>query len=583
LDIIHLLPNHVANQIAAGEVIQRPASVVKEILENSLDAGSSEIKLYIKDAGKTLIEIIDNGCGMSKNDLKMCFERHATSKIKDIEDIFKIKTMGFRGEAMASIAAISHVEVKTKLTDKELGSHLIISGSQIKEAGECATFDGTSIKIKNLFYNVPARRNFLKSDKVEMNHIIEEFTRFSLANPEIKMQLFHNTKEIFHLTKNNFRKRIINIIGDRKNKDLVPIEEETTLVKIKGFIGKPELAKRTRGEQYFFVNGRFIKDYYLNHAVNKAFKDIIADNYFASYFINITIDPQLIDINIHPTKTEVKFEDEKAIYAIMRSTIRKSLGQYNIAPSIDFANEISLDIQNVSFKKPIQEPQIKVDRSYNPFKKTIENDKKGNEINQELNLNQILLNKDFIESTQNKENIMQVLNKYILLINDHGISIINQRRAHKRVLYEDFVNNIKSNNSQKLLFPKTIKLNNLDLNVIKTIEKELIEIGFLFEEKNDNKLLFLAIPQECDVQNLQNIIEEIIEQQKNNEKIENTSKNFLAKTLSSNYAISNSKKLKKQEMIEIKDKLLKCSQPNFCPSGRKTMINLSSTDLENYF
>ena len=583
MDIIHLLPNHVANQIAAGEVIQRPASVVKEILENSLDAGSSEIKLYIKDSGKTLIEIVDNGCGMSENDLKMCFERHATSKIKDIKDIFRIKTMGFRGEAMASIAAISHVEVKTKLTDKELGSHLIISGSQIKETNECASFDGTSIKIKNLFYNVPARRNFLKSDKVEMNHIVEEFTRFSLANPEIKMQLFHNTKEIFHLPKSNFRKRIINIIGDRKNQDLVPIEEETTLVKIKGFIGKPELAKRTRGEQYFFVNGRFIKDYYLNHAVNKAFKDIIPDNYFASYFINIIIDPQLIDINIHPTKTEIKFEDEKAIYAIMRSTIRKSLGQYNIAPSIDFSNEISLDIQNISFKKPIQEPQITVDKSYNPFKKTIEKDVKNNEIKQDVNLNQILLNRDLIESVQNPNNILQVLNRYILFIQENGISIIHQRRAHKRILYENFVNKIANNNSQKLLFPKIVNLNNLDVGVIKTIAKELMEIGFIFEEKKDNQLLFLAIPKECNDQNLQNTIEEIIEQQKNNEKIENTSKNFLAKTLSNNYAISNNKKLEKEEMIEIKDSLLKCLQPNFCPSGYKTMINLSSTDLENYF
>ena len=572
-----------ANQIAAGEVIQRPASVVKEILENALDAGSTEIKLFIKDSGKTLIEIFDNGCGMSKNDLKMCFKRHATSKIKNIEDLFTIKTMGFRGEAMASIAAISHVEVKTKLTEMELGSHLIIKGGKIQENNECATFNGTSIKVKNLFYNVPARRNFLKSDKVEMNHIIEEFTRFSLANPQIKIQLFHNKKEIFHLPKSNFRKRIVNIIGERKNKNLVPLAEETSLITINGYIGSPQLAKRTRGEQYFFVNGRFIKDHYLNHAVNKSYQGLIADNYFASYFINIKINPDLIDVNIHPTKTEIKFEDEKAIYAIMRSCIKKSLGQYNIAPSLDFSHEISLDLPSQSYKKPIQQPQIKIDKSYNPFEKNISHNLKTKKYQEDICLNQALINKDLLISIEKKENIIQILNKYILFTNELGIIILHQRRAHKRILFENLIQKTNSNNAQKLVFPKEINLNNIDLNIIKLLEKDLAKTGFIFEEKDKNTLLFLATPIECKEKDLQSIIEKIVEQQKNHDTTENITKNNLAITLSNNLAISNNKALKREEMIDLKNKLLKCEQPNICPSGKTTMINILSADLEKYF
>jgi len=370
LDIIQLLPDHVTNQIAAGEVVQRPASAVKEMLENALDAGCNEIKLFVKDAGKTLLQVVDNGCGMSETDVRMCFERHATSKIKNADDLFAIKTMGFRGEAMASIAAISHVEVSSKLTENELGSRLIIEGSEIKRQEDCACANGTSIKVKNLFYNVPARRNFLKSDKVEMRHITEEFTRVALANPQVKMQLFHNNTEVFHLPKSNFRQRIVNIIGGKKNEALVPIKEETTVVKINGFVGKPEAAKRTRGEQYFFVNGRFIKSHYLQHAVSKAFEEVIPHNYFPSYFINLTIDPTLIDINIHPTKTEIKFEDEQAIYAIIRACVKRSLGAYNIAPSLDFAQELSFDTGFTNQEKiSIKQPTIKVDSSYNPFEK----------------------------------------------------------------------------------------------------------------------------------------------------------------------------------------------------------------------
>ncbi len=575
MDIIQLLPKHVANQIAAGEVIQRPSSVVKELLENSLDAGSSEINLVIKDAGRTLIQIIDNGSGMSHTDLHMCFKRHATSKIKNAKDLFSIHTMGFRGEALAAIAAISHVEVDTKLTNHQLGYNLIIEGGKIKKEEECSITAGTSIKVKNLFYNVPARRNFLKSDKVEMRHIMEEFTRFSLANPQIKTQLFHNKNEIFHLPATNLRHRIINIIGERKNETLVPVEETTSMVEINGFIGKPELAKKTRGEQYFFVNGRFIKDYYLNHAINKAFEDLIPDNYFPSYFINIKIDPKLIDVNIHPTKTEVKFEDEKAIYAIMKSCVKRSLGQYNIAPTLDFSQELAFNIPS-SFKQTIiKEPEIRIDSSYNPFSKTELSSE--NSFSEEIPLE--------VEEKEITNNIMQIQNKYIVFSDGNGLVILNQRRAHKRILFEYLSNMIEKNTktSQELLFRKEISLNHLDIEIIKMLKEDLLAVGFKFEIQEKKGISIIAIPPECQEENLQFIIEHLIEQHKNNEKLETTQNNALAISLSKSLAINKNTTLTLEEMLSLKNKLLSCSSPNICPSGKLTMINLPASDLEKYF
>ena len=575
MDIIQLLPNHVANQIAAGEVIQRPASAVKEMLENALDAGGSEIKLYVKDAGKTLLQVVDNGCGMSKTDVRMCFERHATSKIKSADDLFAIQTMGFRGEAMASIAAIAHVEANTKLTTNELGSHLVIEGSEIREHTDCATANGTSIKVKNLFYNVPARRNFLKSDTVEMRHITEEFTRIALANPEIKMQLFHNNNEIYHLTKGNFRQRIVNIIGGKKNETLVPIEEETSVVKLNGFIGKPESAKRTRGEQYFFVNGRFIKNHYLHHAVSKAFEDLIPSNYFPSYFINLQIDPKLIDINIHPTKTEIKFEDEQAIYAIMRACVKRSLGQYNIAPTLDFSQEISLNISPSMSTATIKEPQIKVDSSYNPFGKA--DDFRINEqpISQEIQV------KTHLEPENNSSDVMQIGNKFIAFTTEEGMVLLHQRRAHKRILFEYFSTVLSKNKgqSQQLLFPKEIHLNKNDITIIKQLKGDLLAVGFSFEIRENDSIAILGIPTECQEENLQFVIESLIEQHKNNEQLQTAQHNGLAISL----AISEQKKLSTQEMLSLKTELLKCSTPTICPLGKTTLINLQTNELEKYF
>ena len=581
MDIIQLLPDHVANQIAAGEVIQRPSSAVKEMLENALDAGSTEIKLFIKDAGKTLLQVVDNGSGMSKADLKMCFERHATSKIKSADDLFNIQSMGFRGEAMASIAAIAHVEVTSKLTDRELGTHLIIEGSKITTHEDCASLNGTSMKVKNLFYNVPARRNFLKSDQVEMRHIVEEFTRIALANPKVKMQLFHNNIELFHLPSSNLRQRIVNIIGDKKNETLVPIEEETTLVKITGFVGKPEAAKRTRGEQYFFVNKRFIKSQYLHHAVSKAFEEVIAYNYFPSYFINLNINPKLIDINIHPTKTEIKFEDENAIYAIIRATVKRSLGAYNIAPSLDFSQELSFDL-DFSNKEPktLRQPTIKVDSTYNPFEKKSEY-KLDAAIEKEWK--QPTLSEEF-DSNNELNELSQIGNHFIAVPNENGLLLIHQRRAHKRILFEYFKNILsqQKGQSQQLLFPKEINLNNTELEFIVSMQKELNAVGFIFEF-NDGTLVISGIPPECQEENLHGIIENLIEQAKNSEQLNINQKDNLAKSLATSLAISEFKKLADEEMNSLKNELLKCKSPSVCPSGKRTMINLKTADLEKYF
>ena len=580
MDIIQLLPDHIANQIAAGEVIQRPASVVKELIENSVDAGASKIEVFIKDAGKTLIHISDNGCGMSKNDIGLCFIRHATSKIKKSDDLFSIKTMGFRGEALSSITAISQVKIETKLTNEKLGYRQIIEAGELKKIDECVCKNGTSIKIKHLFYNVPARRKFLKSDKIEFKHITEQFIRIALSQTEIKMNLFHNNKEIFHLEKSNFRKRIVNILGNNKNEMLVPIKENTSLVNISGFVCKPENARRTRGEQYFFVNERYIKAQYLNHAVCKAFEGVIPTNYYPSYFIKLDVSPKLIDINIHPTKTEIKFQDEKSIYAIIRSTIKKSLGEYNIAPTIDFSQEnaFNISLQSTIDKIP-KEPSIKINKNYNPFK-------------EKNNLNQVEYTQKYSELFHIKEqqidkiNPSQIGNKFIAFPTNKGLLIIHQRRAHKRILYEKFNNQISNkkiiNNPQKLLFPKELQLNTKDLQLLSDIKKEIQNIGFDYKIKN-KQLFITSIPHGCEEKNIQEIIELLLEQYQNEEKIQNQKTKTLSAKMANSFAIYSKKKLDKNEMLILKKKLFECEQPTICPFGKITMIDINANNLEKYF
>eukprot|EP00353_Schmidingerella_taraikaensis_P012280 CAMPEP_0185571096 /NCGR_PEP_ID=MMETSP0434-20130131/3146_1 /TAXON_ID=626734 ORGANISM="Favella taraikaensis, Strain Fe Narragansett Bay" /NCGR_SAMPLE_ID=MMETSP0434 /ASSEMBLY_ACC=CAM_ASM_000379 /LENGTH=422 /DNA_ID=CAMNT_0028186347 /DNA_START=338 /DNA_END=1603 /DNA_ORIENTATION=+ len=369
-DLIKLLPDNIANQIAAGEVIQRPASVVKELLENSIDAGATRIDVNIKDSGKTLIQVVDNGQGMSAGDALLCFERHATSKVRKAEDLFALATKGFRGEALASIAAIAHVQMNTKLENSELGRTILIEGSEIKTNEDAAVPQGTSFEIKNLFFNVPARRNFLKSEKVEFGHISDEFERVSLAHPGIQFTLHHNGNELYNLPATTLRKRIVDVLGKKSNDRMVPIEESTEIVEMKGFVLKPEFARKTRGEQFFFVNDRFFKSHYFNHAITKAFEGLIAEKSFPGYFLYLNVDPAKIDVNVHPTKTEIKFEEEKFIYSILLSSVRQALGKYNIAPTLDFERETSFDIPHSMHSQPAVEPQIAVNPEFNPFKST---------------------------------------------------------------------------------------------------------------------------------------------------------------------------------------------------------------------
>ena len=572
MDIIQLLPDHIANQIAAGEVIQRPSSVVKELVENSIDSGATEIQLYIQEAGKTSIHVIDNGCGMSYNDVEKCFERHATSKIKKTNDLFEIHTMGFRGEAMASIASISHVELETKLHDQELGTKITLKGGKLinKEQHSCS--NGTSIKIKNLFFNIPARRKFLKSDNVEIRHISEEFNRIALAHPACKMQFFQNKKEILFLKENNFRQRIVNVIGLKSNEFLVPVKEETSLVDLSGFICKPEYAKKTRGEQYIFVNNRFIKNYHIQSAISKAFVGLISENHFPSYFINLKVDAKSIDINIHPTKTEIKFEDEKSIYAIIRSAVRKSLGQYNISPSIDFIQENAFNISSAS-NLNIREPKIKVDYNYNPFK---------NEKDQQTNSDFEII---FEENQEKNYDFKSLNNDYFIKLCKKDIEIIHTRRAHQRLLFEYYLNSIKSSSSitQKLAFPKKISLSKNDLSVFNEMEGILKNIGFKFDEQSKNEVIFSGIPSNFNENKIQNTIEDIIESFKNNESLEENRKNIIALSLSKKHAINSKALISDVEMKNMYNELQKCEQSNFTFDGKPILMKIEITDLNKYF
>jgi DNA mismatch repair protein MutL len=573
LNIIKLLPENVANQIAAGEVIQRPASVVKELVENSLDSGATEIQLFIIDSGKTLINIIDNGCGMTAEDLEICIQRHATSKIKVAADLFNIQTMGFRGEAMSSIAAISSMEIQTKKFNNELGDSLNVKGGIITEKKQVSCNSGTSIKIKNLFFNVPARRKFLKSDNVEMRHITEEFSRIALAHPEIKMNLSHNNEEIFFLPKSNLRQRIVNLIGNKKNEQLVPVLEKTSLVSLNGFVSKPDSAKKTRGEQYLFVNSRFVKSYYLQNAIFKAFEGLIATDFFPSFFINLVIEPKNIDINIHPSKTEIKFHDEKAIYSILRAAVKKSLGQYNISPSIDFHQENSFNIE-VKKDQRIIEPKINIDSNYNPFSSSNKSNVSKEIINENLNF----IN---IGEPEQSFRFVQLKKKYILRTSNNSAVIIDQRKAHQRILFEYFNSNSNDQEflSQTLIFPKEISLNNNDIQILQEISSDIRKIGFEYILDNRN-IIIKAIPAEASAENVTHLLESMIEQYKTEDEVNLDNRNKIARGLAISMSISNNQKLSEDEMVKINAELNNCSSPNRSISGKPIIIDLNLVELE---
>ncbi|QNM86185.1 DNA mismatch repair endonuclease MutL [Polaribacter pectinis] len=600
-DIIQLLPDHVANQIAAGEVVQRPASVVKELLENAIDAGATNIKLLLKDAGKTLIQVIDDGKGMSTTDARMSFERHATSKIQKAEDLFNLCTKGFRGEALASIAAIAHVELKTKQENEELGTCIKIEGSKIVSQDFISTGKGTSLAVKNLFYNIPARRNFLKSDTVETRHIIDEFQRVALAHPAISFLLHHNNNEVYHLKSSNLRQRIVAVFGSKMNEKLVPIDEKTDIVNIQGFVAKPEFSKRKRGEQFFFVNDRFIKSSYLNHAVVNAFDGLLEQGAHPSYFLYLTVPTSTIDINIHPTKTEIKFDNEKALYAMLRATVKHSLGQYNVAPVLDFNRDANLDTPYhfKSNSKTASVPKISVDPDFNPFKE-VEQKEINFPFKREKNTQSwesLYTSVDTIENQPNEtlfdhqqeektQKTFQIQRKYVMSLIKSGVVLINQSLAHQRVLYEQFLESItvKEANSQQLLFPVKISFSSAEIEMIYTIKSELENAGFSFDEFTKDSVTIKGIPVSVTESKITIILEELL----NDINLEVPDASFshfdvMAKSFAKTLSIKTGTLLSEKEQESLVNNLFSCKEPTVSPFGKATFKTLTLNQIDNLF
>ncbi|MFM7023838.1 MAG: DNA mismatch repair endonuclease MutL [Flavobacteriales bacterium] len=592
-DIIKLLPDSVANQIAAGEVVQRPASVVKELLENAIDSGASSIQLIVKEAGKTLIQVIDNGKGMSDTDARMSFERHATSKISKADDLFCILTKGFRGEALASIAAIAHVDLKTRQLGKELGTHIRIEGSKFIDQQPCATPEGTSMSVKNLFYNVPARRKFLKSDSVEVRHIIDEFQRVALIHPHIAFSYYNNEDEIYHLEKGSFRQRIVGVFGSAYNQRLVPVEEENNnIVKVTGYVGKPEFAKKTRGEQFFFVNGRFIKNNYLNHAVATAYDELLGRDSFASYFIALEVDPSSIDINIHPTKTEIKFEDEKSVYAIVRATVKQALSKYSVSPSLDFERETLFDnAPEPKMGDVIQAPKIKVDPNYNPFRDEVRPAQRQKLQNQweEIYRTEVPVaapaQKLFEEKKEENAFYYQFRNKYIITIIEEGLLIIDQHRAHKRILYEYFTQMLENNKgtSQQILFPESIEMNPADYQLMKDMEEDFRKIGFDITEFGKNTYVVNGLPADIKDVSPKALLEGLLEEFKENKSQKIDRRDQLAKSMANQTCIKSGQTLSLEEMQMLVQELFLCEKPTVDPNGNTALWNIDNHELLEKF
>lgn len=610
--IIQLLPDHVANQIAAGEVVQRPASVVKELLENAVDAKATDIKLIIKDAGKALVQVIDNGLGMNVTDARLCFERHATSKIRHAEDLFSLHTKGFRGEALASIAAIAHVEQKTKQDQQELGTHIIIEGSKFVSQEPAVLPKGTSFSVKNLFFNIPARRNFLKSETVELRHIIDEFQRVALAHPSISFTMYHNGSESFNLPQSNFRQRIVNIFAGKMNEKLVPVKEDTEIVQIHGFIGKPEFAKKNRGEQFFFVNDRYIKSGYLHHAIMTAYEGLLKDGAQPSYFLYLTVPPNTIDINIHPTKTEIKFDDEHALYAILRSSVKHSLGQFNVAPVLDFDRDPNLDTPYQYQQKQAEYPTVQVDRNYNPFsdeqpKKAVTNfNYKKPELQPtweslyvgleeiDRNLSEVTFENeavssslfDDVETEHEPKRTYQIHKKYIVSSIKSGIVIINQKRAHERVLYEEFLSNMTVHHasSQQLLFPLELYYSVNDVKLIREIRSSLENLGFIFDHFSKDSIRVSGLPVTITESQIPIIFDDLLTDFQNGVSGDSFSQNdSIAQSMAKCLAVKTGTYLTEREQENLVNNLFACREPNVSPFQKPTFITMSVEDLDKKF
>ncbi|MCE3228362.1 MAG: mismatch repair protein MutL [Bacteroidetes bacterium] len=606
-NIIALLPDHVANQIAAGEVVQRPSSVVKELLENAVDAGATQIRLIIKDAGKSLIQVIDNGKGMNPFDARMCFERHATSKISKADDLWSLTTKGFRGEALASIAAVAQVEMKTRKKDDVVGQHIIIEGSKFVSQEECQTPVGTTFIVKNLFYNITARRNFLKNDQVEQKHIIDEFERIALPHCDIHFTLISNGNEILNLPAGNLMQRIKLLYGNYMQKDLVPVAEDTSFLKIGGYVSLPSAAVKTRKEQFIFINNRFIKNAFLNHAISEAYKELISFQSHPKYFLFLELDPKHIDINIHPTKTEIKFTDEKSVYMLLMSVVKRALGKANVAPSLDFETSITSDLVTSSDKVYTQ-PKVNYNPDYNPFKNSGPSSYQGKETElQKVNKQNWEALFDGFKQTSEEEaqpntrdqhaiedlkkesvdyNVFQLNFKYIVTSFGQNVVIIDQQRAHERIVYEHYLNT-KSEykiSSQQLLFPEQIELSANDFNLVKDLKDEFNQLGFDIEEFGKNSIVVNGAPSDLQDINVIQTIEGVLETFKLNTidaKIEKHDN--LCRAIAKNTCIRYGKQLDDSEMKLIVNQVLQCENPLYTANGKPVMMEVDLTEIERFF
>ena len=614
-DFIQLLPDNIANQIAAGEVVQRPASVVKELLENSIDAGAGSIQLIVKDSGKSLIRVADDGRGMSETDARLCFERHATSKLRTSADLFAIRTMGFRGEAMASIAAVGQVELKTRREADELGVLIAIEGSEVKCQEPVSTPVGTSIGVKNLFFNVPARRNFLKSNSVEMRHIVDEFQRVALANPEVQLSLYQNDLEMYHLTPGKVSKRIVSLFGKNYRNQLVSCLEETELLKVHGYIGKPEFAKKTRGEQFFFANGRYIKSNYLHHAVMRAYESLLPEGCYPFYTLFLEIDPKHIDINVHPTKTEIKFDDERTVYAIIRAAVRQALGTHNITPALDFGHDINFSNFKPGAGRPSSaESGSKADRDYGQWKtqkqdashwehlyeglqNELKREEKANEqmeihpeapaarltfssaANEEVSVTQ------HIQPSQSKL-YFQVHNQYIATQVKSGLLLVAQHGAHERIMYERFLGMLRgrSGASQQSLFPQSLELNPSDFSLVMGMKAEINAIGFEFSVFGKSALIINGVPADLKPGNEKELFEGFIEQYKKNaSELSVSTDEMVARAIAQRSALKEGTGLEVEEMASLIDQLFACKNPNYAPNGQRTSFILELEKIAQFF
>lgn len=612
-DLIRLLPDSVANQIAAGEVIQRPASAVKELLENAVDAGATQVKLLVKDAGKGLIQVIDNGSGMSETDARMCFERHATSKIREANDLFSIRTLGFRGEALASIAAIAQVELKTRKADEEIGTSIIIEGSKVKSQEPVACQQGTTFLIRTLFYNVPARRNFLKSDNVEFRHILEEFQRVALVHPDIEFSLFNNDKPVFQLSKGNLRQRIVHLFGNQINEKLLPVEAKTELVSVIGYIGKPETARKTRGEQYFFANGRYIRHPYLHHAVEQAFEELIPESAIPSYFLYIEVDPSTIDINIHPTKTEVNFQNGQVLYASVRASVKHALGMFSLSPTLDFDTEPTFDFVAPKGYEP-KEPQIILNPDYNPFRKPqnflkanagMSPNRSGWEKMYDGIAGQASLplqnedNQDFklVPEQQNEQapslipagsayeanKLFQVQNRFIVANVKSGLLIVDQQKAYERIIFERISANAEGQaiTRQRVLFPQSIQLSTVDSEIMAEITGDLDSLGFEISSMGGGTFVINTLPSNMPSGEIIDFIDGLLEDFKKNRADSTDGLRIkLARIIAGNMAVKAVKNLKAEEMQQLIDELFACQVPDVAPDGSKVLKIIQVQEID---